>query len=161
MQLEWMQLPVTQRSVGNRMTAAAASKRRLRTPRAKTVHPCRVCTEPVLADGPDTAMHPGCKVEAPRCSDCGRDPAMPDPHCAACASTGTVNNTSCRWCRPAPCVGCVVKGQLERHRHRRESAERIRPCPGCGHLAALPLGPLCVDCVGREAAGRDAWEATW
>lgn len=133
---------------------------RPRSPRPTSPHPCRICAEPVLADGPDTALHPDCKVDAPRCATCGHSPAIPDPNCAACGGTGTLATSACPWCRKGPCATCVIATILAAVRQDRERHSRIRPCPGCGYLAALPLGPLCADCSRQEDAEHDAWEAT-
>jgi hypothetical protein len=146
---------------GSPFVRKSVRKPKPRTPRPTAPHPCRICAEPVLADGADTALHPECKVDAPRCASCGRSPAIPDPHCGACGGTGTIGASACPWCRPGPCPTCVMATLIATVRQDRQRHERIGPCPGCDHLAALPLGPLCADCVAREAAERDAWEATW
>jgi hypothetical protein len=36
---------------------------------------------------------------------------------------------------------------IDAARRRRARHERIRPCPGCDLLSALPLGPLCALCI--------------
>lgn len=131
----------------------------VRTPRATSVHPCRICAEPVTADSPETALHPDCKVDAPKCSECNREPAIPDPHCPACAGTGTIATSACPWCPPAPGPTCVMAAIVASARRRREQHEHIGPCPRCGILSALPLGPLCVDCFVADEADRELFEA--
>jgi hypothetical protein len=91
---------------------------KVRIPRAVTPHPCRICAHPVAADSAETALHPDCLVKAPRCFTCGHGTAIPDPHCAACAGTGTIATSACPWCLPAP-----LRQLRHGHRHRR------RPTP--------------------------------
>lgn len=130
---------------------------RIRSPRPKEPHPCRVCTEPVLADAPDNALHPDCKIDAPRCITCGRGPTIPDPHCSACAGTGTLSTSACPWCQPGPCATCVMTTILASVRRDRDRHSGVGPCAVCDLVSALPFGPLCVDCTRKEEADWDAW----
>ncbi len=146
---------------GSPFVQLSVRKPKPRTPRPTAPHPCRICAAPVLADGPDTALHPDCKVDAPRCATCGRSPSIPDPDCATCGGGGTLGASACPWCRPGPCATCVVATLIATVRRDRDRHSRIGSCPGCNHLAALPLGPLCATCVERETTERAAWEARW
>lgn len=133
---------------------------KVRIPRAKTPHPCRVCTHPVVADSPDTALHPDCRIDAPRCTQCGRNPAIPDPHCNACAGTGTLAASACPWCTPGPCPICAIKPIIAAIRREHDQANHVGPCPTCSVYAALPFGPFCIDCHNTADAHRRLWEAT-
>lgn len=145
---------------GKREGGATESRKvpKVRTPRAATVHPCRICAQPVTATSPETALHKTCKIDAPRCSDCGRGAAIPTPTCPACAGTGSIATSACPWCQSAPCPSCVATTILAAVRRRRASRERIRLCPGCGHISALPLGPLCATCSTTDQLSRDHLE---
>lgn len=132
--------------------------RKLRTPRATTVHPCRICADPVAADSPETALHPDCRVDAPKCSQCGHGIAIPHPDCVACGGTGTIAASACPWCPPAPCPGCVMAAVLTAARRRRAHRERIGPCLRCGLESALPLGPLCAGCTVADEHERHLFE---
>jgi hypothetical protein len=136
----------------------ATKRRQLRTPRATTIHACRICAEPIAADSPETALHPDCRIEAPKCSQCGHNTAIPDPHCTACAGTGTIATSACPWCSPAPCPACVMATIIAAARRDRESHEHIGPCARCDLLSALPLGPLCADCTIADELDRTLFE---
>lgn len=122
-------------------------KPKVRTPRAKTVHPCRICADPVLADGADTAIHADCIVPARKCSECGWGNAIPSPDCIACGGTGSIAKSACPWCPPSPCVTCVMAKLLAGWRAQRHRHEAIGNCASCNQLSALPLSPLCADCT--------------
>lgn len=131
---------------------------KVRTPRTVTVHPCRICTQPVTADSPETALHPSCRIDTPKCSECGHEPAIPDPNCTVCAGTGTIASSACPWCAPAPGPACIMAEIIEGARRRREQREHIGDCPGCGFLSALPLGPLCAPCTVTDEHDRALFE---